>query len=165
MAPKYDRLILLEEAFPPSTENIIAKSKQLLIEQGAPTGLYSYVSRIRHHAVRKDHDADVLVDYLSLFHPLFEDYARSQSQDKLALFQIGSWLVDMGLTAAAGDITLLRQQLQLQHIEDEMKRMDAPNGVQNALTEIAEITRQDEISDRDTDKELRLIKEIQSMLG
>lgn len=139
--------------------------EDMLVDLGAPTGLYTYTDTVRLHMVSKNYSAKVIADYLSLFQPLFADFAKASSGDKLTLFQAGAWLTDMGLSAAAGDTTLLRQTLYLRRIAGNLKRMDAPKGVQTALDEIAAITAKRKISERDTKSVLRLVKKIQSLLG
>ena len=135
------------------------------IRLSVPSSLYNYVSKTRHLVSRQKYAADVLVEYLCLFQPFFEDYAKGISADMLTLFRAGTWLVDTSLAAAAGDKSVLRQHAQLNHIIKEMKRMDAPKGVLKALDNIAEITKKKEISDRDTKKVLKLVKKIQTILG
>ncbi len=139
--------------------------EDMLVDVGAPTGLYTYTDTVRLHMLSKNGNAKVVAGYLSVFQPLFADFARTQSQNKLTLFQAGAWLTDMGLSAAAGDTTLLRQKLYLERMEANMKRMDAPKGVQKALARIAEITAKSKLSERDTKSVLRLVKKIQSLLG
>jgi hypothetical protein len=139
--------------------------ERLAVDLGAPSGLYSFITRAHSHVSRNDLPREALLEYLSLLQPLFSDFARSQSSDKLALFNTGAWVTDMGLAAAAGDVTQLRQSVEMKRVVVEMKRMDAPKGVQEALGEIAAISEQKEIGERDAKKVLTLVQKIQSLLG
>ncbi|HAR45459.1 MAG: hypothetical protein A2X56_05515 [Nitrospirae bacterium GWC2_57_13] len=135
------------------------------INIGVPSSLYNYISKMRQLIETKRHTEEALLDFLALFQPFFEDYAKSKSADKLTLFRAGSWLVDMGLASAGGDKELLRQTDKLTYFIAEMKRMDAPKGALEALDEIAGIAGKKEISDRDAKSVLKLVKKIQAVLG
>jgi len=130
-----------------------------------PSSLYNFVTKARNLIQTKKYKPEVLGEFLSLFQPFYEDYAKGKGEDKLILFRAGSWLVDMSLTAAAGDKELLRQKGTLDYLTKEMKRMDAPKGVMDALDEISKISVKQEITDRDTKEVLSLVKKIQNILG
>ena len=135
------------------------------INLNVPGSLFNYMNKTRNLISTNQYPKDVLIDFLSLFQPFFEDFAKSIDTDRLTLFRAGSWLVDMSLTAAAGDKEFLRQSEKLNYFITEMEKMDAPKGVLKALREIATIAAQKEISDRDAKKILRLSKKIQKILG
>ncbi len=135
------------------------------INLNVPKSLYNYVAKMRNMIENKKYSIDMLGEILSLFQPFYEDYAKGKGEDKLTLFRAGSWLVDMSLTAAAGDKELLRQIGTLNYFTKEMKRMDAPKGVLNALDGITKIANKKEITDRDSKEVLNLVKEIQTLLG
>ena len=132
----------------------------------APNALYSYVSKTRNRIELGKYSTQALYDMLSFFQPFFEDYAKSLNQDKLILFRAGSWLVDMSLTAAAGNKQLIKQgKPQLEYFTKEMKRMDAPKGVLTALEKIDKIAGKAEIGDKDIERVLKQVKKIQTILG
>lgn len=135
------------------------------INLGVPNSLYNYIIRTRAMVENKKYSANVLGELISLFQPFFEEYAKSKGEDKLILFRAGSWLVDMSLTAAAGDNELLRQKGTLNYFTKEMKRMDAPKGVMDALDEITKIVEKKDITNRDAREVLNLVKKIQTILG
>jgi hypothetical protein len=135
------------------------------IAMGVPGSVYGFISKIENAIVTKKYEPDVLLDFFSLFQPVYEDFLKSKGQDRLTLFHAGSWLMDMALAAAAQDNSLLKQPEVLKHFVAEMKRMDAPKGVQDALAEISTIAEKKEIANRDADQVLRLIKKIQTVLG
>lgn len=139
--------------------------KQEFINMGVPSALYNFLSRIENSIAINKYAPAVLLDFFSLFQPFFEEYLASQGADRLTLFQAGSWLMDMGLAAAAQDKALLRQPERLNYFTAEMKKMDAPKGVQDALAEISTIAAKKEIAERDAAQVLKLIKRIQSVLG
>jgi hypothetical protein len=132
-----------------------------------PSSLYNYISKTRNMLETKRYSAEVVGEFLSLFQPFFEDYAKGvgKGEDKLTLFRAGTWLVDMSLAAAAGDTNMLRQKAKLDYFNQEMKRMDAPKGVLDSLGEITKISGQKEIAERDAKQVLKLVKKIQSILG
>jgi hypothetical protein len=135
------------------------------INLNVPNSLYNYITKMRQMMESQKYSTEVLGEFLSLFQPFYEEYAKSKSEDKLILFRAGSWLVDMSLTAAAGDNELLRQIETLDYFNREMKRMDAPKGVMDGLEEITKIAEKKEITDRDADRVLNLVKKIQTILG
>ena len=133
---------------------------------GVPNSLYNYISKTRNILEINKYSLDALEDFLSLFQPIYEDYAKSKGEDKLTLFRAGSWLVDMSLTAAADNRGLIKQeQEQLSYFIKEMKRMDAPKGVMNALKEIDNVAKKETISDKDVENILKQVKKIQTILG
>ena len=139
--------------------------QQQFIGLSVPNSLYSFVTKVRYLVDQQEYSNEALLDMLSLFQPFFEDYASSRSDDFLILFRAGSWLVDMTLTAAAGNTTMLRQQAHLEYIAREMERKDAPKGVGDALAQIAEVTAKKEITSRDLQSVISQVKRIQSILG
>jgi hypothetical protein len=135
------------------------------ITMGVPNSVYGFVSKIENAITTKKYEPAVLLDFFGLFQPVYEEFLKSKGQDRLILFQAGSWLMDMGLAAAAQDKTLLKQPQVLNYFVAEMKRMDAPKGVQDSLAEISAISAKKEIADRDAAQVLKLIKKIQAVLG
>lgn len=135
------------------------------INLNVPHSLYNYISKLQNIIERKHYSPEIGAEMLSLFQPFLEDYAKSKGDDKLVLFRAGSWLVDMALTAAAGDKELLRQVDKLNYFIKEMERMEAPRGVLNALDQINKISEEKEIGDRDVERVLKLVKKIQTILG
>ncbi len=160
-----EALAMLRGTDLPGGAERLQKIEHQLIQFGAPSSLFNFVTRSRQHAVSGRYRPEVLVDYLELLQPFLEDYASRQSEDMVVLFRMGAWLTNMSLTAAAGNTALLRQPLTINHAIEEMQRMDAPKGVQDALSEIGRITSQEEITDRDTRKVVQLVKRMQMILG
>jgi hypothetical protein len=147
-----------------AVERIKAMEREF-IAMGAPNAVNAVLSRVENLIATKKYEPAVLLDFLGLAQPVCEDYLLSKGKDRLTLFQAGSWLMDMGLAAAAKDKSLLRQPDVLNFFIAEMKRMDAPKGVQDSLAEISAISVKKDIVDRDADQVLKLIKRIQSVLG
>ena len=148
-----------------AAERLAAIEDQLIVLE-APGELYGYISNVRSRVALGKYATEVLVDMLSFFQPFFDAHARQQSQDKQILFQAGSWLVDMSLTAAADNKALIHlAKPQLKYFMEEMKRMDAPKGVLKAYDSIDKIADKEEISDHDVQKVLKQVKKIQTILG
>jgi hypothetical protein len=135
------------------------------INLNVPSSLYNYTTKMQNWMNTEKYTADVLVDFYALFQPFFEDFARGLGEDELILSRAGSWFVDMSLSAAAGDRVMLKQTETIKYFAKEMKRMDAPKGVLDALDKIAKIAEKDEISDKDIEKVLESVKKIQTILG
>jgi hypothetical protein len=137
------------------------------IELNVPSSLYNYLSRTRNLLETKRYSPEVVGEFLSLFQPFFEDYARGmgKGEDNLTLFRAGSWLMDMSLAAAGGDKNILKQSGKLDYFIKEMTRMDAPKGVLDALEEIAKVAAQKEITDKDAVNVLKQVKKIQTVLS
>jgi len=140
---------------------------QEFININVPTSLFNYISNIANMVETQRYSSDVILEFLSLFQPFYEDYANSKGEDKLILFRAGSWLVDMSLTAAAQDKAMLKQLETLNYFIKEMKRMDAPKGVLNSLDEILKIADKEEkdITEKGGKNVLKLVKKIQTILG
>jgi tetratricopeptide (TPR) repeat protein len=133
---------------------------------GVPNSLYNYISKTRNILELNKYSLEALKDFLSLFQPIFEDYAKNKGGDKLTLFRAGSWLVDMSLTAAADNRGLIKlKQEQLSYFIKEMERMDAPKGVLKSLKEIEKVAKKETISDKDVENILKQVKKIQTILG
>ena len=147
-----------------AVERLDAIEREFITLQ-VPRSLYNYVSKMRNMIAGGKYEPRLNAELLSLFQPFFEDYARGQSEDKLTLFRAGTWLMDMSLTASAGDLELLHQTRALKRFIEEMRRMDAPQGVMRALEDISDIVKQEKVSDRDVRSILRLVKRIQTILG
>ena len=139
--------------------------EQEFINLRVPPSLYNYVSKTRNLVELKKLDTATLMDFLSLFQPFFEDYAKAQGADKLTLFRTGTWLVDLGLAASAGNKALLKQTERIEYFVNEMKRMDAPKGVIESLETIRQISLKNDITDRDADTVVKMVKKIQTTLG
>jgi hypothetical protein len=136
-----------------------------LINLQAPGALYNYLSQTRNLVERKQYSAEVLTDFLALFQPFFDDYARSRGDDKLTLFRTGTWLVDMSLAAAGQDTEGLKRPGQARYFSQVLQRLNAPKGVLDALERLTRITEKAELTDADMKEVLKLIKEIQTILA
>ena len=135
------------------------------VNMGAPSSLYSFITKTRNLIDNGKYPSEYLVTVLSMFQPFFEEYAKSKSEDKLTLFRAGAWLVNVSLTAAAGDKDLLRQPATLNYFTTELKRMDAPKGVMDALGEISQISQKQDITDKDMEKVLQAVTQIEQLLS
>jgi hypothetical protein len=130
-----------------------------------PSSLATYVSNMRQVLENGQYRFTVLGDSLALFQPVCEEYARSQGTEQLTLFRIGAWLVDMQLTAAAGDTVLLRQGNRAQYFLHEMQKLPTPPEVLEALGQLSHIVAKPQIADQDVQEVLRLVKKIQTHFG
>ncbi|MFZ2445109.1 MAG: hypothetical protein WAW37_02010 [Syntrophobacteraceae bacterium] len=135
------------------------------VKMGAPSSLYGFITTARNMIENSKYPPEYMVTVLSLFQPFFEEYAKSKSEDKLTLFRAGAWLVNMSLTAASGDKELLRQPATLNYFSTELKRMDAPKGVIDALAEMNAISGKADITDKDTQRLLQLVTQIEQLLS
>lgn len=138
---------------------------ETLIQVDAPGSLYHYIVRMQYTVMKHAYDQEALIEMLSLFQPLLEDFASTRSEDALTLVQAGAWLVDMSMALSAENSIMLKDRLMLDHMRSEMKRMDAPPGVQNALEEIARIGGQETVTGRDMEHVMQLVRNMQQLLG
>jgi hypothetical protein len=151
--------------------NVMEAAKQLaaieqeLVTLQAPGSLYNYLTKTRNILERQQYTDEVRTDFLALLQPFLDDYAKSQGDAKLTLFRAGTWLIDVGLAAAAQDTPALRQPIKAQYFNREMKRLAAPKGVLEAMDQITRITEKPEITDSDARVVLKLVKQIQELLG
>jgi hypothetical protein len=143
----------------------LAEVEQELISLQAPNSLYNYLSKTRNMLERQQYPNEVLTEFLALLQPLFDDYARSQGEATLILFRAGTWLIDMGLTAAAQDTARLQQPVKARYFRQELQRLNVPKGVMEALEQMTRITEKPEITGADATEVLRLVKRIQDLLA
>jgi hypothetical protein len=102
---------------------------------------------------------------MALFEPLYEDYAGERAAQTLPLFRAGTWLTNMRLAAAVGDKTALQTPATVRYFQNEMRRLEAPKGVLDALAHMGRVMEQDTLADRDVKKMLKLVKRVQELLG
>jgi hypothetical protein len=138
--------------------------KELGSLQG-PSSLDRYFSAMRHLLASQQASAEVLGEVLTLFEPLLAEYTRSTGTERPVLFRAGIWLESMHLAATTGDKAALRQVDTVQYFQQEMERLDAPQGLLEALQQISHITTKQEITDRDVKEVLKLVKRIQTLLS
>jgi hypothetical protein len=136
-----------------------------LINMGAPSSLFALVSQARTLLDTGQYPKEYVKTVFALFQPCFEDFAASKSQDKLTLFRAGTWLCNAGLAAAAGDLQMLKQTTNLAYFITEMKRMDAPKGVIEALAEMNKLSEKETLTDNDSANYLKLVKKIEQLLS
>lgn len=106
-----------------------------------------------------------LVAFMSLFEPLYENYTGERAARTLPLFRAGTWLTNMRLAAAIGDKTALQTPATVRYFQNEMRRLEAPKGVLDALAHMGRVVEQDRLADRDVKKMLKLVKRMQELLG
>ncbi len=135
------------------------------VNMGAPSSLYTLISKTRNILETGQYPKAYVRMVLSLFQPFFEEFAKSKSEDKLILFRAGSFLSDIGLAAAAGNKELLKQSTNLTYFSTEMKRMDAPKGVLEALAEMNKMSEKETLTDKDSATVLKLVKQIEQLLS
>jgi len=160
-----ESLACLKSSDPDLAAKRMEAMQQEFINLLAPSSLFNYTSRTLNILKTKRYSTEAQLEFLSLFQPFFEDYAKTKGEDKLTLFRAGSWMMDMGLAAAAGDKGMLKQPEKLGYFTREMKRMDAPQGVLDALDDIGKITVKKDITDKEAQEVLDLVKKIQTILG
>jgi hypothetical protein len=106
-----------------------------------------------------------LVAFMSLFEPLYENYTGERAAQTLPLFRAGTWLTNMRLAAAIGDKTALQTPATVRYFQHEMRRLEAPKGVLDALAHMGRMMEQDRLADQDVKKMLKLVKRVQELLG
>jgi anti-sigma factor RsiW len=134
----------------------------LAIPSSSP--LPSYMHTAHTLVQHQTYNVEVVGRYLGLFQPLYEGYASTQSPALLPLFRAGAWSVDMTLAAAANDKALLRQEGNVQYLRQALPSVDAPQGAVQALEELGQVVAQPELSARDVQQILKLLKKFQNTL-
>jgi hypothetical protein len=109
--------------------------------------------------------ATELVAFMALFEPLYEDYAGERAAQTLLLFRAGTWLTNMRLAAAIGDKTALQTPATVRYFQNEMRRLEAPQGVLDELAHMGRMMEQERLADQDVKKMLKLVKRVQELLG
>jgi hypothetical protein len=141
------------------------KVESELIDLGAPGGLFNYTSNLRNMIITKRNSKEVTYEFASLLQPFLEDFAKARIDNKAVLLDAGSWLVDFGLAASAGDVEKLRQGNKISYFLKEMERLEAPKGVIESYQELLAISGKKEISESDFSDILRLVRKIQTILS
>jgi hypothetical protein len=136
-----------------------------LVDLQMPRTLSLYISEMRTLLENRQYTGDVVGEFLSLFEPLYAESVRSKATDGLTLFRAGAWLENMVLAAAAGDKAALRQVHTVQYFNQEMKKLNAPKGVFDALEQLSGIMAKQDMADRDVKEVLKLVKKMQTLLG
>jgi hypothetical protein len=147
-----------------TAKRLTAIEKQLR-RLSVPSSLADQVRHMRHLLESGQYTSAVLGEGLALFQPLCEQVAREQGPEQLMLFRVGTWLVDMRLTAAAGDTVLLRQGDKARYFLHEMQRLNAPPKVVEALERLNHLMVQSTMTGADVQEVLRLVKLMQMLLG
>jgi hypothetical protein len=102
---------------------------------------------------------------LALFEPFYEASIKDTDTAQLTLFQMGAWLGNMSLAAAANDQAALRHIDTVEYFSHQMHRLHAPTGVLDALDRLRAILGQADLTDRDVNAVLKLVQKMQRMLG
>ena len=131
----------------------------------APVSLSQYVSTLSDFVEGYQESSAAAAEWLALFEPLYEDYARSQSVEKLLFFRTGAWLENMALAAAAGDQTALQQAAAVQYFMQALPQFNVPQEVLDTLEQIKRALEKPALDDREVTGVLKLIKKAQRMLG
>jgi hypothetical protein len=130
-----------------------------------PRALPLYVSEMRPLLENRRYTGDVFGEFLSLVEPLYAVSAGGTDTDGLTLFRAGAWVENMVLAAAAGDRAALRQGHTVQYLHRELKKLNAPKGVFDALEQLSGIMAKQDMTDRDVKEVLKLVKKMQTLLG
>jgi hypothetical protein len=160
-----EALAYLEGGKPDLASQRLQFIEEEFIQMGAPSSLYTLISKTRNMVEIGKYPKEYVRTVLSLFQPFFEEFAQSKSEDKLILFRAGSFLSDIGLVAAAGNKELLKQSTNITYFSTEMKRMDAPKGVLEALAEMHKVSEKETLTDKDSATVLKLVKKIEELLS
>jgi hypothetical protein len=131
----------------------------------APQSLAQYVNTLYHFIEGQPQAAAVAAEWLALFEPLYEDYAKSRSVERLLFFRAGAWLENLALAAAAGDKNALQQVATVQSFIKELPQFNVAPKVLEILEHIKRTLEKPVLDDRDVTAVLRLIKQAQRMLG
>ena len=143
----------------------VASLAQALLHMQAPPAFALYVSTLQELLGSGRATPQVLSDMLALLQSLCEEYAQSTGEERLLLFRAGVWLVDLRLTAAAREKTLLQQPAAVRYFRTALERWNVPPGVLDALDQIGRSTAQPAITDADITEILKQIEQIQTILS
>lgn len=150
---------------PVASSNRLKAIEREFIGLEAPSSLYSYVVRVRNVIETGRYPREVEIDFLGALEPFLADFAKSWGKNMPVLLHAGSWLNDFGMAAAADDRSLLGQNEKLKYFGEEMRRLEAPKQVTEALNKLVSITEAEKIGDGDVKEIQELIRQIQAILG
>jgi hypothetical protein len=143
----------------------LAALEDELTELQAPAALSKYVNTL-YSFVEQHQDASTAAEeWLALFEPLYEEYARSHGAERLIFFRAGAWLENMNLAAAAGDKTSLQQDATVQYFIQAMPQLTVSQEAIAVLEQIRQALDKPALDDRDMTTVLKLVKKVQRMLG
>ncbi len=125
----------------------------------------TYIHHMRTQLQQPSVSPETVRASLALFEPLYEAFAERAVDATLPLFRAGTWLTNMRLAAGAGDTASLRTPDAVRYFQREMRRLQAPQGVRDALDRLGPIVEQEELSARDITAVLKHLTKIQQLLG
>jgi hypothetical protein len=130
-----------------------------------PEPLATHMHQVQRLLQSQNPTPETIGTSLALFEPFYEAYVKDADAAQLTLFQMGAWLGNMSLAAAAHDQAALRHLDTIQYFSHEMQRLHAPAGVLDALDRLQTLLGQEALSDRDLNVVLKLVQKMQRMLG
>jgi len=133
----------------------------------APRVQTQYLSEIKTLLHRRQYEDGVVARFLALFEPLYEDvYATDGMTESLLLFRTGTWLENMYLAAASGDVAAVKRGGQaVDEVSSILARLRAPRGVLEALERLRLLVARPSLTDRDMQAVRTLVQDIQTRLS
>jgi hypothetical protein len=139
--------------------------EQELVALQAPSSLTSEVNQAQNRLASQQAPSQEVGESLARLQPHSEVYAQSRGTEQLVLFQAGTWLVDLSLTAAINNKALLRQPAKAQYFRRELQRLNAPQRVLEVLDQMQHIMDSPDMTDANVSEVLTLVKELQMLLA
>jgi hypothetical protein len=132
----------------------------------APAALSDYLHQMQTLVHSRQYGAEPLTTFLALFESLYEAaYRQPEETEAWTFFHIGTWLENMSLAARAGETTVLRQDVAVQHFRTALTSLGVPHDVLQALGQVSQLVAAHERTDRSRMQIHQLVQEMQRTLG
>jgi hypothetical protein len=130
-----------------------------------PDSLVDYLRQARIYLENAQPSPQEVGEFLARFQPLADAYTQSRGAEQRLLWQAGTWLVNLYLTAATNNKGLLRQMGTVQYFQSALHKLPAPNAVLEALDTIARLMEKPHMAETDVQEVLAQVKHIQLLLS
>jgi hypothetical protein len=115
---------------------------------------------------RQQYSGGELAKFLALFEALYEtEYGKTAEAPEVLLFQLGAWLENMALAAAADDRAALKQAAAVQYFRRLLPKLAAPPEVRQAFDQMQPLVTAQTMTEHDVRTLRGLIQNVQQVLG
>jgi len=131
-----------------------------------PGALPHYLHEMQTLLQRQQYRGEELAKFLALFEALYEtEYGRTAEAPEVLLFQLGAWLENMALAAAADDRTALKQAAAVQYFRRLLPKLAAPPEVRQAFEHMQPLVTAQTMTEHDVRTLRSLVQHVQKILG
>ncbi len=128
----------------------------------APAVLLEYVRAMQGFVQQQQYPSSTMVRFLALFETLYaETYARQPASGPWVFFQLGAWLENLSLAAAAGETVVLQQEQVLKSLADALQQLHAPAEILRLFGRLQALVTHPQLSTEELPAIRALIRDLQ----